>query len=331
MQWLYSHRNAAQSTTDVRAALSIDPPTTAPVSRRASRSARAQPGGTTTWSSITATASPEADSNAICRICGMVVLSGTARTRAVGKRRATSDRTESPIRSTTSISRDTSVDCACSAARQPIRSPSPFTDGTTTESSAAIATAERTRGASDIADGLADRPRRDEGERGGQRAEERAPPCGRGGACDACENHDGKERSHRREQPAPRAALLDESRPCVIASVLVAIAHELPEVIRLVLIDRRAFHEMQRAAARAEALVGHVLPLTGARPRDDVSEDGPPVGDVGARQLHRLAGIGSRRGEESVLREIGSPVHGALSLRVVHTAPGDLGDVVDPE
>ena len=48
MQWLYSQRKAAQSTTEVRAALSMDPPTTAPVYRRASSNALAHPGGTIT-------------------------------------------------------------------------------------------------------------------------------------------------------------------------------------------------------------------------------------------------------------------------------------------
>src|SRR5690606_23451498 len=75
--WLYSHRNAAQSSTVSVAAFSTAPPTaSAPLASAASIAAD-HPGGTSTWSSITATAGAEAARNASARSSGIVV-SGAA-------------------------------------------------------------------------------------------------------------------------------------------------------------------------------------------------------------------------------------------------------------
>src|SRR6476646_1178438 len=169
---------------------------------------------------MTATASPFAASNATFRIWGMVVSAGTGSTLASGNRRVTSARTPSPRRSTTTISRDTSEDCAWSAVRQPIRSPSPLTEGTTTDRSTGIATLERASRATDVSHRFAHGPRRDEREGRGQRAEECTPPRRRGGAGDTRENDDRQQRSHRREQPATCIPFLDQPRPRVIAAML---------------------------------------------------------------------------------------------------------------
>ena len=177
MQWLYSHRNAAQSTTD-RARRVVDRRRRRPrpVSGRASSSARAQPGRNDD------VILDDGDGIARGRLerglahlrNGRVSRGRPARApREIDASLRTA--TSSPRRSTTSISSETSAACAWSAVRQPIRSPRPLTEGTTTERSTAIATAERSRRTSDVSHRFADRPGRDEGKGSRQAREETLP------------------------------------------------------------------------------------------------------------------------------------------------------------